>query len=644
MSTVLCCITFLFCLLAVAVEAEAIPVKFQWNASTGSVAGYKIYQGIQSGAYLSSATFPGTGTSGTMDLDPSASRYVAAKAYDSSQRESAFSNEILCHPVTVSASAGGTISPGGTFFVQDGGNVTFTLSASSGYQVSSLLINGRSVGSATSYTMTGVTGISTVTATFAPGPANTFTISVASPTNGSISPSGTVPVSPGGSRTFTITPSTGYSIQDVIVDGTSVGAVSRYSFTDVRASHTLAAVFIPSVNQPPVADAGPDQTVQAGRIVRLDGTRSSDADNGIASYNWVRLSGPSVALSKSTTASPTFTAPDVSADGTALTFGLTVTDRAGLTATDTCIVNVSSTNQPPSANPGPSTTVAEQVMVELDGSESTDPDDGIVSYQWAKISGPRITLANASSAIASFIAPDVGPAGTSFTFQLTVRDKGGLRSSAQKIVNVTWVNAPPDAQAGPDRTVSQGEAVTLDGSESTDPDDGIVSHRWTQVSGPPATLLTAASNPVVTFGAPDSGTTGTALTFQLTVTDAGGLQSSDSCVISVSDLVGPDLSAAWKSFTYSDPVASGSLEIRNTGSLPSKNTSVAFYLSTDGSTPAKLISRKAVRSLPAGQARDLKVRVRRTGLQSQYIVAVVDYLERVAETSESNNQAPVVVP
>lgn len=114
------------------VSVWAVPVKFQWNASTGAVAGYRLHQGTTSGTYTSSQDVPGTGTMGTMEMDPDASRYVAATAYDSAKRESAFSNEILCHPVVVSSTAGGTISPSETFFVQDGRSVTFTVTPDHG--------------------------------------------------------------------------------------------------------------------------------------------------------------------------------------------------------------------------------------------------------------------------------------------------------------------------------------------------------------------------------------------------------------------------------------------------------------------------------------------------------------------------------
>ena len=61
--------------------------------------------------------------------------------------------------------------------------------------------------------------------------------------NGSISPSGRVAVPAGGSRTFTITADEGYVVADVLVDGVSVGPVGSYTFSNVRANHTISVIF-----------------------------------------------------------------------------------------------------------------------------------------------------------------------------------------------------------------------------------------------------------------------------------------------------------------------------------------------------------------------------------------------------------------
>ena len=60
---------------------------------------------------------------------------------------------------------------------------------------------------------------------------------------GSISPSGCLSVPCRSSRTFTIKANRGYHVADVLVDGTSVGARSRYTFDNVTANRTITAVF-----------------------------------------------------------------------------------------------------------------------------------------------------------------------------------------------------------------------------------------------------------------------------------------------------------------------------------------------------------------------------------------------------------------
>ncbi len=70
-----------------------------------------------------------------------------------------------------------------------------------------------------------------------------YTITATAGSGGSVSPAGNVNVVPGADQGFTVTADIGYHIVDVLVDGSSVGAVSSYTFTDVAADHTIAASF-----------------------------------------------------------------------------------------------------------------------------------------------------------------------------------------------------------------------------------------------------------------------------------------------------------------------------------------------------------------------------------------------------------------
>jgi PKD repeat protein len=277
-------------------------------------------------------------------------------------------------------------------------------------------------------------------------------------------------------------------------------------------------------NQPPMANAGPDQTVDERQLVNLSGSNSTDPDDGIASYHWVQIGEPSVILSDPNGQSATFTAPDVGTAGACLSFELTVTDHSGLERTDSCIVNVTWLNETPVANAGPDQTVDGGVVVRLDGTSSIDIDDGIASYLWTQIGVPKVTLSNPASSQPTFTAPNVEQDGASLNFDLTVTDVGGMQKTDSCIVNVSWQNEPPIAVVAPDYIEPiEGTLVALDGSASMDPDDGIASHLWTQVEGDPVSIADPTSA-VATFTAPKTDQYGKNLKFKLTVKDFGGLQ------------------------------------------------------------------------------------------------------------------------
>jgi hypothetical protein len=289
-------------------------------------------------------------------------------------------------------------------------------------------------------------------------------------------------------------------------------------------------------NDPPTADAGPDQTVLEKSTVRLNGSNSSDPDDGIEFYRWKQTAGPSVSLSNPTDDQPTFTSPSVvDSKSKSLKFELTVTDYGGLKDTDTIVVNVTGENDPPTADAGPDQNVDEETTVRLDGSNSSDPDDGIEFYRWKQTAGPSVSLSNPTDDQPTFSAPTVGSDGVSFTFELTVTDYGSLQSTNTTIVNVIWLNDPPTANAGVDQTVLEKSAVTLNGSNSSDPDDGIASYQWKQVAGQSVTFSDPTDDQP-TFEAPSFDDSGDKpLIFELIVTDDGGLQSSDSTTVSVSN-------------------------------------------------------------------------------------------------------------
>jgi hypothetical protein len=170
--------------------------------------------------------------------------------------------------ITASAGTGGSITPNGAVVVSQGANQTFAIAAAAGYSISAVTVDGTSVGAVTSYTFTNVTANHTIAASFVAVPK--FTITASAGTGGSITPNGTVTVSQGANQTFAISATAGYLISAVTVDGTSVGAVTSYTFTNVTANHTIAASFVAIPSYSIIASAGTGGTITPSGTVTVN--------------------------------------------------------------------------------------------------------------------------------------------------------------------------------------------------------------------------------------------------------------------------------------------------------------------------------------------------------------------------------------
>ncbi len=210
----------------------------------------------------------------------------------------------------------------------------------------------------------------------------------------------------------------------------------------------------PPPNVPPIAKAGPDQTIKEDSMVYLDGSESYDPDEKpeSLSFHWSQTFGPHVDLINSGSAFPSFTAPQTDQKVmslkeaaelayTKLIFELVVNDGKDESKPDSVIILVQDTGNPPN----PPIAIDDNVSIEqgtmitlnvLGNDYDKEPDDTI---KIISVSSPQYgTVRNNDDGTVTYVQ-SADFVGTDY-FTYTISDKNGLESSAtvRVIVNPVY--------------------------------------------------------------------------------------------------------------------------------------------------------------------------------------------------------------
>ncbi len=138
--------------------------------------------------------------------------------------------------ITVTSDPNGKIEPSGTVKVNHGLDQVFNITPNPGYVISNVFVDGMPAGPVSSYIFESVDSDHTIRAIFE---MEVFTINAMSDPHGKISPLGQVNVKGGDDQTFIISSDLWYVVEDVHVDGKSVGPVKTYTFTKVSSNHEI---------------------------------------------------------------------------------------------------------------------------------------------------------------------------------------------------------------------------------------------------------------------------------------------------------------------------------------------------------------------------------------------------------------------
>jgi VCBS repeat-containing protein len=295
-------------------------------------------------------------------------------------------------------------------------------------------------------------------------------------------------------------------------------------------AYEYVTITVGSVNRPPVlAPIGPGQAAE-GDVLSFE-ISAVDPEGDNLSFDAENLPAGAGFDEPSRTFSWPTRAGD--AGNYEVTFSVTDDGDPAESATEKVTITIGDVNRPPAMDPVGSRNIVEgdTLVINL---TATDPEGNALFFQCDEM--PDGAVFDPDSQVFSWTTLG-GDAGT-YPLTFTVTDDGtppesDAVSAAITVLRDPAANRAPEADAGPDLAVYAGDAVTLNGSNSFDPDAGdVLSYLWEQVEGDPVDLAGSRSA-LASFTAPDVDPEGQALGFRLTVTDPLGRWDEDTGIVNV---------------------------------------------------------------------------------------------------------------